>query len=171
MVSEKNMAINKDNQILLSKLVEIQSGKYSSLPRPKTTVSPAAASTLAQGILKMGSKKALLQEAHALRQSENELLKRNQSTKTCVTVQGSGVSVIRSLNFGTRKRETERIERENHAFAKRLFEQQANYKSKQLHEGYRQHLRLKKQIQKVESIPTMTTQQVVVADKRFKVNS
>jgi len=27
-----------------------------------------------------------------------------------------------SLNMGVRKRETERIERENHAFAKRLFD-------------------------------------------------
>ena len=30
-----------------------------------------------------------------------------------------------SLNMGMRKRETERIERENHAFAKRLFDKQA----------------------------------------------
>lgn len=30
-----------------------------------------------------------------------------------------------SLNMGVRKRETERIERENHAFAKRLFDKQA----------------------------------------------
>lgn len=36
--SEKNMAINKDNQILLSKLVEISNGKWSSMPK----VSPTA---------------------------------------------------------------------------------------------------------------------------------
>ena len=32
---------------------------------------------------------------------------------------------VTSLNVGVRKRETERIERENHAFAKRLFEKKA----------------------------------------------
>jgi hypothetical protein len=74
LVSEKNTQINKDNQILLSKLVEIQTGKYCSLPRPKSTVSPAAASTLVQSILKIGSKKALLQE---LRKSDVDQLKRN----------------------------------------------------------------------------------------------
>ena len=31
--SEKNLMISKDNQILLSKLVEISSGKWSSLPQ------------------------------------------------------------------------------------------------------------------------------------------
>ena len=31
--AERNMSINKDNQILLSKLVEISSGKYSSVPK------------------------------------------------------------------------------------------------------------------------------------------
>jgi hypothetical protein len=30
-----------------------------------------------------------------------------------------------SLNMGVRKKETERIEKENHAFAKRLFDKQA----------------------------------------------
>lgn len=32
--SERNSAINKDNQILLSKLVEISSGKHCSVPKP-----------------------------------------------------------------------------------------------------------------------------------------
>jgi len=32
---------------------------------------------------------------------------------------------VTSLNVGIRKKETERIERENHAFAKRLFEKKA----------------------------------------------
>ena len=38
---------------------------------------------------------------------------------------------VTSLNVGVRKRETERIERENHAFAKRLFEKKAIIPKKQ----------------------------------------
>lgn len=77
LTNERNITINKDNQILLNKLVEISSGKWSS-------VAPAP------------GKKA-----------------RNQSVK----VKGPS-----SLNMVVRKRETERIEKENHAFAKRLFD-------------------------------------------------
>jgi hypothetical protein len=80
MTNEKNITINKDNQILLNKLVEISSGKWSSVvTAPKRTV------------------------------------KRNQSVKT--SAKGPF-----SLNMIVRKRETERIEKENHAFAKRLFD-------------------------------------------------
>ena len=64
---------------MLNKLVEISSGKWSS-------VAPVPA------------KKAVI---------------RNQSVK---------VKGPTSLNMGVRKRETERIEKENHAFAKRLFD-------------------------------------------------
>jgi len=75
--NEKLITVNRDNQILLNKLVEISSGKWSS-------VAPVP------------SKKA----------------SRTQSVKAGPT----------SLNMGVRKRETERIEKENHAFAKRLFD-------------------------------------------------
>jgi len=34
---ERNLAINKDNQILLSKLVEISNGKWTSVPKAKDT--------------------------------------------------------------------------------------------------------------------------------------
>ena len=40
LTNEKNITINKDNQILLNKLVEISSGKWSSVapaPRKRTT--------------------------------------------------------------------------------------------------------------------------------------
>jgi len=76
LTNEKNITINKDNKILLNKLVEISSGKWSS-------VAPVP------------NKKSL----------------RNSSVKGPT-----------SLNMGVRKRETERIEKENHAFAKRLFD-------------------------------------------------
>jgi hypothetical protein len=78
LTNERNITINKDNQILLNKLVEISSGKWSSV----APVPP---------------KKAV----------------RNASVK---------VKGPTSLNMGVRKRETERIEKENHAFAKRLFD-------------------------------------------------
>ena len=39
---------------------------------------------------------------------------------------------IFSLNMGVRKKETERIEKENHAFAKRLFDNQAVLQKKEL---------------------------------------
>ena len=72
--------MNRDNQILLNKLVEISSGKWSSIKPSKSSN-------------QVGPK---------------------------------------SLNMGYRKRETERIERENHAFAKRLFDKQANLSKKKL---------------------------------------
>ena len=53
--------------------------------------------------------------------------------------------------MGFRKRETERIERENHAFAKRLFDKQANLSKKKLDLEFKDHMKYKKQIQKVGS--------------------
>lgn len=47
-----------------------------------------------------------------------------------------------------RKKETDRIERENHAFAKRLFDKQAILKKDNLDRAYQEHLKFKKQIQK-----------------------
>ena len=79
LTNEKNITINKDNKILLNKLVEISSGKWSSVaPVPN---------------------------------------KKNANRNNSVKVKGPT-----SLNMGVRKRETERIEKENHAFAKRLFD-------------------------------------------------
>ena len=78
LTNEKNIIVNKDNQILLNKLVEISSGKWSSVaPAPKA--------------------------------------KRAKSSNN--TSKGPS-----SLNMGLRKRENDRIEKENHAFAKRLFD-------------------------------------------------
>ena len=73
---EKNSEINRENQILLSKLVEISSGKYSTLGPGK-----------------------------------------GKAKKKKVKASTGGV---KSLNYGQRRAEYERIERENAAFAKRL---------------------------------------------------
>lgn len=56
-----------------------------------------------------------------------------------------------SLNLGVRKKETERIERENHAFAKRLFDRQANVQKRHLDAEHMQQLRYRRQIQKIPS--------------------
>ena len=82
LTNEKNLTINKDNQILLNKLVEISSGKWSSVVTAPRRVTA----------------------------------KRTASVK-----QGPKAGPM-SLNMLVRKKETERIERENHAFAKRLFD-------------------------------------------------
>lgn len=98
------MAINKDNQILLSKLVEISSGKWSSVP--KAMLSPQALSNTQSGKFLQPSQISLTRN------------KSNAST----FIQGGAMGAVRSLNLGVRKQETDRIEKENHAFAKRLFE-------------------------------------------------
>ena len=53
------------------------------------------------------------------------------------------------MNLVVRKRETERIERENHAFAKRLFDKKAIVEKKKLEKDYGDHLKYKRQIQKM----------------------
>ncbi len=105
LTNEKNITINKDNQILLNKLVEISSGKWSS-------VAPVPA-----------VKKAV----------------RTQSVKAGPT----------SLNMGVRRRETERIEKENHAFAKRLFDKQAVLSKKGLDSDWANHIKHKRLIAKI----------------------
>jgi hypothetical protein len=92
MTNEKNLEINRDNQVLLNKLVEISAGKWSSVKK-----------------------------------------------ETAVAQAGP-----KSLNMAARRRETERIEKENHAFAKRLFDKQANFSKKKLEEEYKSHLKYKK---------------------------
>lgn len=123
MTNEKNITINKDNQILLNKLVEISSGKWSSVVTvPKKAVA-----------------------------------KRNQSVKN------SAKGPI-SLNMIVRKRETERIEKENHAFAKRLFDKQAVLNKKGLDQDWRHHIQYKKQIAKMPHVPK--TRIIVTSDMR-----
>lgn len=53
------------------------------------------------------------------------------------------------MNLVVRKKETERIERENHAFAKRLFDRQAVVNKKNLDKDYIQHLKYRRAIQKM----------------------
>lgn len=61
----------------------------------------------------------------------------------------------------TRKKETERIEKENHAFAKRLFDKQAVLNKKHLDNDWRRHITYKKQIMKMPPLPKT---RIVVTD-------
>ena len=94
---ERNLAINKDNQILLSKLVEISSGKWTSVPKAKEV-----------GLVGNPSKVTLLHQVSA-----NNLRGKSTANSASKTVAGSGINMVRSLNLAVRKKETERIEREN----------------------------------------------------------
>lgn len=58
-----------------------------------------------------------------------------------------------SLNLGVRKRETERIERENHAFAKRLFDKQAVVTKKSHDQNFINQMRYKNLVTKMDMKP------------------
>lgn len=53
--------------------------------------------------------------------------------------------------MGLRKRENDRIEKENHAFAKRLFDKQAVLNKKDLDKDFKSHQKYKKQIAKMNN--------------------
>ena len=121
------MEINKQNQILLNKLVEISSGKYSSVvPAPKR-------------IRQMSKQSASMA--------------RQFSSSNIGAVKGPlrGISEgPRSLNYAVRKSENERIERENHKFAQRLFNNQGIISMKVIEEKHKLHEKYKKNILKVK---------------------
>jgi hypothetical protein len=97
------MSISKNNQILLSKLVEISSGKRSMLPQITPT-------THGRSVF----------QARASQPASS------------------------SLNLLVRKRETDRIEKENHAIARRLFDKQPVLRKVELDRAWNDHLKLKR---------------------------
>ena len=102
------MVVNRDNQTLLNKLVEISSGKWSSVaPAPRPGKQPAPRST---------------------------------SFRT---------TGLASLNIGVRKRETLRIEKENHAIARRLFEKGPTVTVNALQKDWRQNRTYRSNIRRV----------------------
>mmetsp|Transcript_60270 Transcript_60270/g.82824 ORF Transcript_60270/g.82824 Transcript_60270/m.82824 type:complete len:142 (+) Transcript_60270:188-613(+) len=98
--TEKNLYQNRENQILLNKLVDISGGKRMS--------------------------------------NSIALPKKNNQTGP------------RSLNIAIRKKENDRIEKENHAIAKRLFEKPGSINRKRMDDSWNQHLKLKKQVCKLK---------------------
>ena len=57
-----------------------------------------------------------------------------------------------SLNIAQRRRENERIERENHAFAKRLFSNTGSIKKREFDQHYNEHIKHKIRIQKIKTV-------------------
>ena len=60
--------------------------------------------------------------------------------------------------MGVRKRETERIERENHAFAKRLFDKKAILTKKGFDDDFKNHRKYQGQIAKMQNPNAMRAQ-------------
>lgn len=56
----------------------------------------------------------------------------------------------KSLNLVLRKKETDRIMAENHAFAKRMFERESFFKKEDLDKDYAQHKIYLKQLKKLD---------------------
>ena len=56
----------------------------------------------------------------------------------------------KSLNIGVRKLQNDKIERENHAFAKRLFDKSGSLSKKKMDEEYFNHMKYRRQIQKIK---------------------
>ena len=104
------MVVNRDNQTLLNKLVEISSGKWSSVAPAPRGGKPAAAAP------------------------------RSTSFRT---------TGLASLNIGVRKRETLRIEKENHAIARRLFEKGPTVTVNALQKDWRQNRTYRSNIRRV----------------------
>jgi len=102
--SEKNIDLNRENAILLNKLVDISQGKWSSVHGPATYKAK-------KGSVSQGPK---------------------------------------SLNISIRRKENERIERENHAFAKRLFHNNGSISKQKLDEQYKSQMQLKERITRVK---------------------
>ena len=138
------MQINKHNQILLNKLVEISCGKWSSVAMaPKR-------------IRKM--------------QKENKSMAKNISisnfggsvSNSNFAFQGKSNSVgPRSLNISVRKRENERIERENQAFAKRLFDNSGCISKKKLDQEYYNNTMYRNNLKKVRGGRNMSSRRAL----------
>jgi len=60
--------------------------------------------------------------------------------------------LAKTLNFVARKKECERIERENMAFAKRLLEKQSEFSKQAMLNDFEKHIQYKHQMMKVRSV-------------------
>lgn len=121
--------INKHNQLLLNKLVEIQAGRQTSVvPAPKR-------------LRKMQKHNASIPRNLSISNLSPPMSYRNRNRGSL----GPG-----SLNHIQRLKEQERIEKENHKFAQRLYQSKGVLNKKSLDEGYDQQTKYKNNISKVQ---------------------
>jgi hypothetical protein len=131
--SESNRHLNFQNQILLNKLVEISQGKQLSVAqhniatqRSRASLSPANTTTM----------------NHSRSRMSGFFSPAPLSTLT-------PVEKVKSLNFVFRKRENERIERENHGLAKRLFSNPSTISKREMDKEFQRQNNYKQMIARV----------------------
>ena len=115
--NEQNIGISRENQILLSKLVEVSSGKLSSIPKLPNI-------------------------------SRSKIGKNTSSTAQTSTF-STGEYRPTSLNLHVRQKETLRVESENHAFARRLFESKPIIKKAEFDKEFHNQKMFKRNLRKV----------------------
>lgn len=117
--------MNNENQALLNKLVEISQGKQLCVPQHEPRIP--------KGMTNDMSKRTLV------------------SQSAFSSLMGSGSTErTKSLNISIRKRENDRIERENHKFAKRLYSNTGCINRQKLESDYQSILQYKKMISRVK---------------------
>lgn len=115
---------------MLNKLVDISQGKWSSVHGPNSQ-----------------HKRGRSQANH---QSSQNLQNTDSLNRSASYISGVDGFKPKSLNISIRRRDNERIERENHAFAKRLFSNSGNIKKSALDAAYQEQLKLRNRISKVK---------------------
>lgn len=91
-------------------------------------------------------------EPRVPRSMNSDMSKRSLVSKSAFSsISGAGATErTRSLNFQVRKRENDRIERENHKFAKRLYSNQGSISRQKLENDYQSILKFKKMLSRVK---------------------
>lgn len=108
----KNKTINYENQLLLNKLVDISVGKWTSV-----TMAPKRISEVSRKDKVMARNISLISLGGS-----------GANSKLSLTCKGGAGQGPKSLNIINRKKETDRIERENTQIARKLFNNSSHIK-------------------------------------------
>ena len=123
--------INKHNQLLLNKLVEISTGKnIGVMPAPKRL----------REMNRANGGHSAVRGSSVVKLASPPVSSRHR---------GSSVGPKQSLNYLVRRKENERIEKENHRFAKRLYESKSILQKGEFEDMHWMQERYKRQLQKV----------------------
>lgn len=139
--------------MLLGKLVEISNGKWSSVPHAGKLLPPL-------------NKAAAACKSSAY-DTRSKITTSNTITRS-VSQSSSNPINARSLNIEVRRKEASRIEQENIAIAKRLFDRGAQLNKKMFDEEYRQHQKYLKALKKVSLCETPALALQVLKSRRKK---